>query len=221
MPTAAGPQPVEIVLGARRSLARSRRYAQISRILVRHGLGPYLQGRPLRGWETAEGRAVIAVSLRRALEEGGVTFVKFGQLLSTRRDLLPEEFTDELSPLQDRAEPAPWEQVEAVEEASDLVAVPGAAGNQNVGNIGLVVHDQQTGEWLMSVTQIDIDDDALERAMALSGSKTKKEAVNLALQFYAEKQERAARIARHFERARHWGALEDAERLHRAEKETR
>jgi hypothetical protein len=57
--------------------------------------------------------------------------------------------------------------------------------------------------------------------MALSGVKTKKEAVNLALQFYAEKQERAARIARHFERARHWGALEDAERLHRAEKEIR
>jgi Arc/MetJ family transcription regulator len=74
---------------------------------------------------------------------------------------------------------------------------------------------------LMSVTQIDIDDDALERAMALSGVKTKKEAVNLALQFYADKQERAARIARHFERARHWEAVEDAERLHRAEKETR
>ncbi len=110
VPTGAG--PVEIVLRARRSLARSRRYAQISRILVRHGLGPYLQGRSLRGWETAEGRAAIALSLRHALEEGGVTFVKFGQLLSTRRDLLPEEFTDELSHLQDRAEPAPWEQVE-------------------------------------------------------------------------------------------------------------
>ena len=112
VPTGAGPQPVELVLRARRSIARSRRYAQISRILVRHGLGPYLQGRSLRGWETAEGRTAIAVSLRRALEEGGVTFVKFGQLLSTRRDLLPEEFTDELSRLQDQAEPAPWEQVE-------------------------------------------------------------------------------------------------------------
>jgi Arc/MetJ family transcription regulator len=73
-------------------------------------------------------------------------------------------------------------------------------------------------EWLVSVTQIDIDDDALERAMALSRAKTKKEAVNLALQFYADKQERAARIARHFERAEHWQALDDAERLHRAEK---
>ena len=75
--------------------------------------------------------------------------------------------------------------------------------------------------WFMSVTQIDIDDDALERVMALSRAKTKKEAVNLALQFYADKQERAARIALHFERAQHWGALEDAERLHRAEKENR
>ena len=73
----------------------------------------------------------------------------------------------------------------------------------------------------MSVTQIDIDDDALERIMTLSGVKTKKEAVNLALRFYADKQERAARIARHFERARHWEAVEDAERVHRAEKQTR
>jgi Arc/MetJ family transcription regulator len=69
------------------------------------------------------------------------------------------------------------------------------------------------------VTQIDLDEDALDRAMALSRAKTKKEAVNLALKYYAEKQERAARIVGHFERARHWGAVEDAERLHRAEKD--
>ncbi len=73
----------------------------------------------------------------------------------------------------------------------------------------------------MAVTQIDIDEDALDRVMALSNVKTKKEAVNLALRYYAEKQERAARIGQHFERARHWGAVEDAERLHRAEKELR
>ncbi|WP_406190760.1 MULTISPECIES: type II toxin-antitoxin system VapB family antitoxin [unclassified Streptomyces] len=73
----------------------------------------------------------------------------------------------------------------------------------------------------MSVTQIDIDDDALERAMALANVRTKKEAVNLALVFYAERQERAARIRRHFERAREWGAVEDAEHLHRAEKQSR
>lgn len=73
----------------------------------------------------------------------------------------------------------------------------------------------------MSLTQIDIDDDALERAMALSKVRTKKEAVNLALHFYADRQERAARIGRHFERARDWGAVEDAERLQRDKKRSR
>jgi Arc/MetJ family transcription regulator len=73
----------------------------------------------------------------------------------------------------------------------------------------------------VAVTQIDIDEDALGRAMALSKVRTKKEAVNLALNYYADKQERAARIARHFERARGWGAVADAERRHRAEKEAR
>ncbi len=114
VPSGTGPQPVEMIRGARRALARSRRYSQISRIAVRHGLGPYLQGRPLRPADAAGGRAALALSLRRALEEGGVTFTKLGQLMSTRRDLLPEEFTSELARLQDRAEPAQWEQVEEV-----------------------------------------------------------------------------------------------------------
>jgi len=41
----------------------------------------------------------------------------------------------------------------------------------------------------MAVTQIDIDDDALDRAMMLSKARTKKDAVNLALRYYAERQE--------------------------------
>jgi ubiquinone biosynthesis protein len=114
VPSGTVPQPVDVVLGARRALARSRRYSQISRIAVRHGLGPYLRGRGRHGEDEAGGRAALARSLRQALEEGGVTFVKLGQLMSTRRDLLPEEFISELSRLQDRAEPAPWEQVEEV-----------------------------------------------------------------------------------------------------------
>jgi ubiquinone biosynthesis protein len=113
VPSGTGPGPVEVVRGARRAVARSRRYWQISRIAVRHGLGPYLRGRRHRE-DVADGRAALALSLRRALEEAGVTFTKLGQLLSTRRDLLPEEFISELARLQDRAEPAPWEQVETV-----------------------------------------------------------------------------------------------------------
>ena len=114
VPTGTGPQPVEVIRGTRRAIARSRRYSQISRIAVRHGLGPYLRGRRQRRADADGGRAALALSLRRALEEGGVTFTKLGQLLSTRRDLLPEEFITELGRLQDRAEPARWEQVEDV-----------------------------------------------------------------------------------------------------------
>jgi ubiquinone biosynthesis protein len=139
VPSGTVPQPVDVVLGARRALARSRRYSQISRIAVRHGLGPYLRGRGRRGEDEAGGRAALARSLRQALEEGGVTFVKLGQLMSTRRDLLPEEFISELSQLQDRAEPAPWDQVEEVitrslgapagEVFAELQAEPAAAAS--------------------------------------------------------------------------------------------
>src|SRR5215471_13228552 len=114
VPSGMLPQPLEMIRGTRQAIARARRYWQISRIAVRHGLAPYLRGRGQRRADAGGGRAALAVSLRQALEEGGVTFVKLGQLLSTRRDLLPEEFISELSQLQDRAEPAPWEQVEEV-----------------------------------------------------------------------------------------------------------
>ena len=52
-----------------------------------------------------------AVRLRRALEALGPIFVKFGQLLSTRRDLLPTDIADELAKLQDRVPPFPVEEV--------------------------------------------------------------------------------------------------------------
>jgi ubiquinone biosynthesis protein len=50
-----------------------------------------------------------AVRLRRALEDLGPIFVKFGQVLSTRRDLLPLDLADELAKLQDRVPPFPTE----------------------------------------------------------------------------------------------------------------
>ena len=96
----------------RRRLGRSRRYWQICAIAIRHGLGPFLRGR-LRAPD-AESRARLARQLREALEAGGVTFVKLGQLLSTRRDLLPAEVADELARLQDEVPPAPWAEVERV-----------------------------------------------------------------------------------------------------------
>jgi len=77
-------------------LTRARRYSTITRIAMRHGLGGYLAGRRDRTAGISQRRA-LARALRLALEEGGVTFVKLGQVLSTRPDLLPPEFIDELS----------------------------------------------------------------------------------------------------------------------------
>jgi ubiquinone biosynthesis protein len=56
--------------------------------------------------------------LRRALERLGPIFVKFGQVLSTRRDLLPEDLADELAKLQDKVPPFPGEHAEALVEAA-------------------------------------------------------------------------------------------------------
>ncbi|HVP08337.1 MAG TPA: ubiquinone biosynthesis regulatory protein kinase UbiB [Burkholderiales bacterium] len=56
--------------------------------------------------------------LRRALETLGPIFVKFGQVLSTRRDLLPADLADELARLQDRVPPFPFEHAAAEIEAS-------------------------------------------------------------------------------------------------------
>jgi ubiquinone biosynthesis protein len=57
-----------------------------------------------------------AVRLREALESLGPIFVKFGQVLSTRRDLIPPDFADELAKLQDRVPPFPTEQALSVLE---------------------------------------------------------------------------------------------------------
>ena len=71
VPSGTVPQPVELIRGARRALARSRRYSQISRIAVQHGLGPYLRGRrrARRGRGGRAGRARVdrcAVPWKRA-----------------------------------------------------------------------------------------------------------------------------------------------------------
>lgn len=121
VPTGSVPGPLELARGLRGRLRRARRYAAITRIAVRHGLGPYLRGRTPD--EAATGRARLARSLREALEDGGVAFVKLGQVMATRRDLLPPEFTEELGRLQDSAAPAPWPDVESVLRA-ELGAPP-------------------------------------------------------------------------------------------------
>jgi ubiquinone biosynthesis protein len=112
------PGPLYVLRGAAMLGGRAHRYLQISRILARHGLIPYLRGGRRAELATAAGRARLARSLRLALEDGGVTFIKLGQVLSTRRDLLPPEFVTELSRLQDDAPKVPWPAIERVLEGS-------------------------------------------------------------------------------------------------------
>ncbi|HTU72475.1 MAG TPA: AarF/UbiB family protein [Trebonia sp.] len=118
VPSGSLPGPLYALRATRGMARRTRRYSQISRILTRRGLTPYLRGGRRSELATAQGRARLARSLRLALEDGGVTFIKLGQLLSTRRDLLPPEFVAELSRLQDDAPRVPWPEISAVLQSS-------------------------------------------------------------------------------------------------------
>src|SRR5690349_22661639 len=85
------------------------RLAKILWIALRFGLdefAPSAGGRLFFFRSFSEPRAV---RLRRALETLGPIFVKFGQVLSTRRDLLPADLADELAKLPDRVPPFPGE----------------------------------------------------------------------------------------------------------------
>ena len=93
------------------------RLLEIQRALVRHGLDELVRAthlyRPFRflaylspwTWFQRSAGTTRGERLRLALEELGPIFVKFGQALSTRRDLLPVDIADELAMLQDRVPP--------------------------------------------------------------------------------------------------------------------
>jgi ubiquinone biosynthesis protein len=124
VPSGSLPGPLYLARGLRGRAQRARRYGQITRILLRHGLTPYLRGRRRAELATPQGRAQLARALRLALDDGGVTFVKLGQVISTRRDIVPPEFIEELSQLQDHAAPVGWPEIEGVLRA-ELGADPG------------------------------------------------------------------------------------------------
>jgi ubiquinone biosynthesis protein len=105
-----------------------RRLIEIQRVLVRHRLDDFVAAthlyRPLRfvyfispwTWFQRRSQLTRAQRLRLALEELGPIFVKFGQALSTRRDLLPADIADELARLQDKVPPFPGETARAIIE---------------------------------------------------------------------------------------------------------
>jgi ubiquinone biosynthesis protein len=96
-----------------------RRFSQIGRVLVRHGFGFVFDIRRERREKKGLQEFLapnFGVRLRQSLDDLGPTFVKFGQLLSTRSDILPEGVLFELQKLQDTAKPMPAAVAQAIIE---------------------------------------------------------------------------------------------------------
>ena len=102
-----------------RNLERMR---EISEVAVRHGFGYFFERHrllgliPLRRGRGAPPTAHRGQHIREMLDELGPTFVKFGQLLSTRPDVVPADIVQELVKLQDRVRPFPFTVAEQVVE---------------------------------------------------------------------------------------------------------
>jgi ubiquinone biosynthesis protein len=107
-----------------RSVRHLQRYREIIRVFIRHGFGelvdtlellPYLSlpRRLLRGGKPPPSRLGVPQRMRLVLEELGPTFIKLGQVLSTRPDLLPTAYITELAKLQDTVPPEPWTLIRA------------------------------------------------------------------------------------------------------------
>ena len=106
------------------------RLLQIHRVLVKHGLDEFVRGTRFAGplklaylaspaaWLQRKQHGTRGERLRLALQELGPIFMKLGQMLSTRRDLLPADIVDELAKLQDDVPPFPSTQArQLVEQA--------------------------------------------------------------------------------------------------------
>ena len=107
----------------RRRVVEITRVRHITEVLIRNGLGflvemlalerfvpRFWRRRPVRADEAASRRS-IPERLRRTLEELGATYVKIGQFLSGRADLLPPAYIEELVKLLDAAPPVPFEDI--------------------------------------------------------------------------------------------------------------
>jgi len=104
------------------------RVVHIAWVLAKHGLDEFILAahlfRPIRFfrylspfyWLQKGQRPGYGVRIRRTLEDLGPIYIKFGQILSTRRDLLPDDIARELVKLQDKVPPFPAEQSRAIVE---------------------------------------------------------------------------------------------------------
>jgi ubiquinone biosynthesis protein len=98
---------------------RLKRYKDVAILLIKYGRSDLISAAGLEGSVlpdeiAAESEIAPAEDLAKDLEKLGPTFIKLGQVLSTRADLLPGPYVDALSRLQDQIEPFPYEEVERI-----------------------------------------------------------------------------------------------------------
>lgn len=98
---------------------RLKRYKDVAMLLIKYGRSDLISVAGLEGSVVpdeivAESEAAPADDLAKDLEKLGPTFIKLGQLLSTRADLLPGPYLEALERLQDHIEPFPYEEVERI-----------------------------------------------------------------------------------------------------------
>lgn len=107
-----------LILDTVRDLGRLR---EIAGVLARHGFGELLQrtglGSLVSGKRVVASESGLAVRIRQVLEELGPSFIKLGQLMSTRADLLPPDVIAELKQLQDNVPPLPFSEMRPAIEA--------------------------------------------------------------------------------------------------------
>lgn len=98
---------------------RLKRYKDVALLLIKYGRSDLISAAGLEGSVlpdeiAAEAESAPAEDLATDLEKLGPTFIKLGQLLSTRADLLPGPYLETLERLQDQIEPFPYEEVERI-----------------------------------------------------------------------------------------------------------
>ena len=120
-------------------VGRLGRYKDLAWFVAKYGRADFVT-EPVNGEEAASSDPTIAAAFAKDLESLGPTFIKLGQILSTRADLLPQAYLEALARLQDQVDPFPYADVErTIREELGVRMTALVMGTVLVANLGLVV----------------------------------------------------------------------------------